>query len=78
MMMAVVEETLLVEPTETGTKETLDAFAAAIEQVLGEAFEDHEVALTAPADDARGPARRGRCGTATGPSGNGSTRRTNE
>ncbi|HEY1853934.1 MAG TPA: aminomethyl-transferring glycine dehydrogenase subunit GcvPB [Solirubrobacterales bacterium] len=43
-----VEEALLVEPTETETKETLDAFAAAIGEILAEAREDPEVARTAP------------------------------
>jgi glycine dehydrogenase subunit 2 len=43
-----VEEALLVEPTETETRETLDAFAAAIEAILAEAREDPDVARTAP------------------------------
>ena len=43
-----VEEALMVEPTETETKETLDAFADAIAAILREAAEDPEVALTAP------------------------------
>ena len=33
----VVEEAMMVEPTETETKETLDAFAAALRQVAAEA-----------------------------------------
>jgi glycine dehydrogenase subunit 2 len=43
-----VDEALLVEPTETETKETLDAFADAIAAILQEAAEDPEVARNAP------------------------------
>jgi glycine dehydrogenase subunit 2 len=44
-----VEEALMVEPTETETKETLDAFADAIAQILREAETDGpEVAQNAP------------------------------
>ena len=43
-----VEEALLVEPTETETKETLDAFAEAIAEILREAREDPEIARNAP------------------------------
>jgi glycine dehydrogenase subunit 2 len=43
-----VEEALMVEPTETETKETLDAFAAAIAAILREAAEDPEIARGAP------------------------------
>ena len=43
-----VEEALMVEPTETETKETLDAFAEAIAEILREAAEDPEIALQAP------------------------------
>src|SRR5689334_2652902 len=43
-----VEEALMVEPTETETKESLDAFAEAIERILAEAEEDPEVARRAP------------------------------
>src|SRR3982750_1407410 len=43
-----VDEALMVEPTETETKETLDAFAEAIEQILTEAEEDSKVAQNAP------------------------------
>ena len=43
-----VDEALLVEPTETETKETLDAFADAVAAVLREAAEDPEVAHQAP------------------------------
>ena len=43
-----VEEALMVEPTETETKETLDAFADAIAAILREAAEDPEIARTRP------------------------------
>ncbi|MFN8131263.1 MAG: aminomethyl-transferring glycine dehydrogenase subunit GcvPB [Solirubrobacteraceae bacterium] len=43
-----VDEALLVEPTETETKETLDAFADAIAEILREAAEDPSVARHAP------------------------------
>src|SRR6202035_6168483 len=44
----VVEEALMVEPTETETKETLDRFAAVIAEILREAREDPEIAHAAP------------------------------
>jgi glycine dehydrogenase subunit 2 len=43
-----VDEALMVEPTETETRETLDAFADAIAAILREAAEDPEIARTAP------------------------------
>jgi glycine dehydrogenase subunit 2 len=43
-----VDEALMVEPTETETRETLDAFAEAIESILEEAADDPEVARNAP------------------------------
>ena len=43
-----VDEALMVEPTETETKETLDAFADAIAAILEEAAEDPEIARSAP------------------------------
>ncbi len=43
-----VAEALMVEPTETETRETLDEFAQAIAGVLAEAAEDPEIARTAP------------------------------
>jgi glycine dehydrogenase subunit 2 len=43
-----VEEALMIEPTETETKESLDAFAEAIEQILAEAEADPELAKQAP------------------------------
>jgi len=43
-----VDEALLIEPTETETKETLDAFADAIAEILQEAAADPTIAQTAP------------------------------
>ena len=43
-----VEEALLIEPTETETRETLDRFAAVVAEILREAAEDPQVARTAP------------------------------
>jgi glycine dehydrogenase subunit 2 len=43
-----VEEALMLEPTETETKETLDEFADAIAAILREAAEDPDVARGAP------------------------------
>jgi glycine dehydrogenase subunit 2 len=43
-----VDEALLIEPTETETKETLDGFAEAIAEILSEAREDPEIARGAP------------------------------
>ena len=44
----IVDEALLVEPTETETKETLDRFAEIIVEILKEAREDPEIAQHAP------------------------------
>jgi glycine dehydrogenase subunit 2 len=56
----IVEEALMVEPTETESKETLDAFAEAMLQIAREAREDphrlHEAPVTTPVrrlDEAR-------------------------
>ena len=43
-----VDEALLIEPTETETRETLDAFADAIAEILREGAEDPEIARNAP------------------------------
>jgi glycine dehydrogenase subunit 2 len=43
-----VEEALMVEPTETETRETLDGFAEAIAEILREAAEDPQIAMGAP------------------------------
>ena len=44
----VVEEALLVEPTETETRETLDEFVDAIVAIIAEAKDDPEIARNAP------------------------------
>jgi len=43
-----VDEALLIEPTETETRETLDAFAEVVGQILAEAADDPEAARNAP------------------------------
>ncbi|MDQ2896533.1 MAG: aminomethyl-transferring glycine dehydrogenase subunit GcvPB [Actinomycetota bacterium] len=43
-----VDEALLIEPTETETKETLDRFAEIVAEILREAREDPDIARTAP------------------------------
>ena len=43
-----VDEALMVEPTETETRETLEEFAAAVDELLAEAEEDPEIARNAP------------------------------
>jgi len=43
-----VDEALLIEPTETETKETLEHFAAVVAEILREAREDPEIARGAP------------------------------
>ncbi len=43
-----VDEALMIEPTETETRETLDAFADAVEELLAEAEEDPQIARDAP------------------------------
>jgi glycine dehydrogenase subunit 2 len=44
----IVDEALLIEPTETETKETLDHFAEIVAEILGEAKDDPDVARQAP------------------------------
>ena len=44
----IVDEALLIEPTETETKETLDRFAEIVAEILREAGEDPEIARGAP------------------------------
>ncbi|MCW2928853.1 MAG: hypothetical protein JWM86_2821, partial [Thermoleophilia bacterium] len=44
----VVEEALMLEPTETETRETLEEFAAALRSVVAEAASDAEVLRSAP------------------------------
>ncbi len=54
-----VDEALMVEPTETETRETLDAFAEAIEAILAEAEEDPDDRAGRALHDPGPPARRG-------------------
>ena len=54
-----VDEALMIEPTETEPKERLDHFADAIRSILEEAKDDPEVARNAPYTDAGAAARRG-------------------
>jgi glycine dehydrogenase subunit 2 len=44
----IVDEALLIEPTETETRETLDRFATLMAEILREAAEDPEIARGAP------------------------------
>ena len=44
----IVDEALLIEPTETETRETLDGFAEALAEIVREAAEDPEIARNAP------------------------------
>jgi len=44
----IVDEALLIEPTETETRETLDRFAVLMAEILREAAEDPEIARGAP------------------------------
>jgi glycine dehydrogenase subunit 2 len=44
----IVEEALMIEPTETESRETLDGFIAAMRAIAKEAEDDPEVVLTAP------------------------------
>ena len=61
-----VDEALLIEPTETETKETLDRFAEIVAEILREAREDPEIARRRAVHDAGAPPRRGRRGPAAG------------
>ncbi len=67
-----VDEALMVEPTETETKETLDAFAEAIAAILKEAARGSGDRAERAIHDAGPPPGRGRRGQAAGhPAGNG-------
>ena len=54
-----VDEALMFEPTETETREGLDALADAIEEILAEAERDPEIAAQRPLHDPGSPPRRG-------------------
>ena len=62
----VVEEALMVEPTETETKETLDRFAEIVAEILEEAREDPEIARSGAVHDAGQTPGRGRRGAPPG------------
>jgi len=44
----IVEEAMMIEPTETESKDTLDSFVAAMRTIAREAIEDPEIILSAP------------------------------
>jgi glycine dehydrogenase subunit 2 len=44
----IVHEALMIEPTETETRETLDSFVSVMRQIAGEARADPEIVKTAP------------------------------
>ena len=54
-----VDEALLIEPTETETRETLDAFAEGVAEILAEAAEDPGDRRARAVHDAGAAARRG-------------------
>ena len=60
----VVPEALMIEPTETETRETLDAFVEAMLAIAREAAEEPELAALGPARPAGRAARRGARGQA--------------
>ena len=62
----VVPEALMIEPTETEAKETLDAFCQAMLAIVGEAASDPDLLKSAPHTPAGGAAGRGRRGQADG------------
>ena len=57
----VVDEAMMVEPTETETKETLDGLAAAFRQAADEARDRPRPASRGSRQHARSPPRRGPC-----------------
>ena len=61
-----VDEALMIEPTETETKERLDHFAEVVRAILEEAAEDPEVARERAPHHAGAPPRRGGRGEAPG------------
>ena len=61
-----VDEALLIEPTETETRETLDAFAEVVADILREAREDPDDRPRGALLDAGAPPRRGGRGQAPG------------
>ena len=55
----IVHEAMMIEPTETETRETLDSFVSVMHQIAEEARITPEVVKTAPHTTARGPPRSG-------------------
>ena len=55
----IVHEALMIEPTETETKETLDAFIDAMKAIAGEVEDDPSLVKMGPAQHARFPVGRG-------------------
>ena len=58
----IVDEALMVEPTETESRETLDDFAAALRQAVAEAADDPELLKAAPTTTPVGRLDEGRAG----------------
>ena len=58
----IVDEALMVEPTETESRETLDAFAAALRQAVAEAADSPELLKAAPTTTPVGRLDEGRAG----------------
>ena len=62
----IVPEALMIEPTETEAKETLDAFIEAMREIAREAAEEPETVRSAPHGRAGRAARRGARGQGAG------------
>jgi len=58
----IVDEALMVEPTETESRETLDDFAAALRQIMQEAAQDPQLLLDAPVTTPVGRLDEGKAG----------------
>ena len=58
----IVEEAVMVEPTETESRETLDAFSAALRQAIAEAASDPELLKASPTTTPVGRLDEGRAG----------------
>ena len=62
----IVPEAIMIEPTETESKETLDAFAAAMNEIAALADIGSRGAAPGAREGPHGPARRGAGGPAAG------------
>ncbi len=58
----IVDEAVMVEPTETESRETLDDFAAAVRQAVAEAAENPELLRSAPQTTPVGRLDEGKAG----------------